>query len=1149
MSTFDELHQRLGEPLATALLAGWLGEPVSIVTSGLLGIASRRLRETQQRNQAKRRFEELAEKICSQLVPLFEREIETDNFSIPAIADQLARTIKTQLSAELLVFTDLNPAALANLFRERHCFPAEQFSSAEVSLYERALDETARYIVGIGRELPKFEEAFAAEVLARLTAQMNSIDRTLEAIQRIETEVIDQARHITDSRNGAEHARFEADYRQTILQKLDYVELFGADLNPEAKRHALSVAYIALNLGSEEGAEEEIEITDEDDGHRDLIAPAEAVLDKLSLGDRLLIRGDAGSGKSTLFRWAALEAAKGGSEQYYNINTEYVGADSWRAKVPFLVRLRDCERGRLPPVSGLPSMIYTPGVVPDGWAVRIFAEGRGLLMLDGVDEVPNHEREELANEIRLLLNDYPKTICLVSTRPAGVPKDWLADAGFRESRIDPLSRTDQDRFIEKWHLAVGQRLEDMLRHDDKLPDLAESLKAQLRHNPSIARLATNPLLCAMVCALHRERQQKLPESQGELCEALCHMLLHRRERESGLDPKRFPEPYGTLDYERKRMLLVELAYHMVLNGEASKDVDSVDSRFADHLEKFPNHNRQDASVVRKSLVERSGLLREQRPGYIDFIHNTFRDFLAADRFAAEAHLGLLVQRALDDSWRPVILFAAACRQSDFASRLVEKLLQTSEESSQLSRRAYALLALNCRAVAIALDRELHARLEQLQRELFPPKNMTEANLLAYGGDAAVRFLRKHSNSDARSAAASVRALRLIGTEAAMDALEAYKTDMRVTVARELARAINPLELKLYIQQVRRGRPLPYEVAQEINDFTPLLTLEYLKKLLLPWTNASNILPLSRFKMAEIIEISGAPISDLEALSCLENLEQIGLRSTPVNELKALENLKRLEVINLQNTSISNIDALSRLSNLKNVNLAATLVDDISALENLEKLSSISLNRSNVTDLSPLSQLEQLRRLSVGHTKVENISSLSALNRLECLSLRTTRVTDLSPLSRLQSIKTIDISNTNVSDISALKEFAHLQEIDVSSSRVADLAPLEELLELKAVWFCKSPVVDLAPLKKLKKIKSIGLSEVNVVDLDILDGFEELSEVILSSERLAKEASERLEKRGLLRLGNVFGGTVFFLPGRSRFRFDYEERYFGIPLLP
>lgn len=94
--------------------------------------------------------------------------------------------------------------------------------------------------------------------------------------------------------------------------------------------------------------------------------------------------------------------------------------------------------------------------------------------------------------------------------------------------------------MRKWHEAVAKELARRGKPATDLMRTAEDLVEKLRDNPAVSRLATNPLLCAMICALHRDRHQKLPEGQSELCETLCFMLLHRRERESGLDWEKFP---------------------------------------------------------------------------------------------------------------------------------------------------------------------------------------------------------------------------------------------------------------------------------------------------------------------------------------------------------------------------------------------------------------------------------------------------------------------------------------------------------------------------------------------------------------------------------------------------------------------------------
>ncbi|MCE0447639.1 hypothetical protein LT493_36885 [Streptomyces tricolor] len=41
----------------------------------------------------------------------------------------------------------------------------------------------------------------------------------------------------------------------------------------------------------------------------------------------------------------------------------------------------------------------------------------------------------------------------------------------------------------------------------------------------MARLATNPLMCGLICALHRERRGYLPTGRKELYDAALTMLL------------------------------------------------------------------------------------------------------------------------------------------------------------------------------------------------------------------------------------------------------------------------------------------------------------------------------------------------------------------------------------------------------------------------------------------------------------------------------------------------------------------------------------------------------------------------------------------------------------------------------------------------
>ena len=106
----------------------------------------------------------------------------------------------------------------------------------------------------------------------------------------------------------------------------------------------------------------------------------------------------------------------------------------------------------------------------------------------------------------------------------------------------------------------------------------------------------------------------LPETQSALCEAMCDSLLHRREREQDefkLEP--FPAAYRELTMDQKRTLIQDLAVYMVEEGRSALTQTQARDRLARRLAGFKNRSAEEADIVLKGLLERSGILREPLP--------------------------------------------------------------------------------------------------------------------------------------------------------------------------------------------------------------------------------------------------------------------------------------------------------------------------------------------------------------------------------------------------------------------------------------------------------------------------------------------------------------------------------------------------------
>lgn len=1092
MGVSDKVLLKLAAQISKILLASHLG--VAGKLSGtLVDLAEGRFKDILEHREVARRFERLGEQVVGKLRPLFEQEVPAgQEISFEAVTLELVQTLGNQVTAELFVAERLETERIFQTLNTTRPFPENQFSAAEGELYRRALRETVRCLVEMADKLPRFDVAATGRTLQELGRLTEQSDEILNRVRATE--------YLVQALSEGDASDYEIEYRLAVQRDLDYLELFGAELRPESRRQKLSVGYVSLSLADRRG---------DSTG----AVSAEALLGQLGRRQaRLLIRGEAGSGKSTLFRWLAIEAANvagflsareslpkarelmerwlaseaarsgktthgpdadsvhlrqvltrvrqtslaSSSGQYFIDSLREVWMRHWYLQIPFLLRLRDCEDGKLPSPEEFPQFVAKQIEMPSRrWVPSMLEQGKGIILLDGVDEVPNFRRDSLRRQIKALVEKYPKNYFLVSTRPSAVEEDWLSTLNFREARINPMSEVDREAFIDRWHEAVAEELRLMGKSAEDLPDYAENLKSELKDAPPIARLATNPLLCAMICALHRDQRQKLPESQSELCESLCKLLLHQRERESDLKLSEFPRAYRNLSYRQKRHAVQELAYYMVRNDESSVPRDRAEEKIGRALDSFPDHSAEDTAVVTASLLERSGILRESRPGYLDFIHNTFKEYLAGERLAEEEDVGRLVEKALDPAWEPVVLFAAAKGKSVFVGDLLDRLI-----SSEKKRRAHELMALRCRSVALQIEPELDRRLQDIARSLFPPRNFTEAEALAGSGEPVVGFLAYSRGWKARETAACVRTLRLIGTAKAQGVLRGYLGDKRKTVAVELAQAVNPLSTIYFRQMLLDRKSLPAEVARQTRDLAPLERTDDFKRieeLNLQGTLVRKLEPILNIENLHGIVLAFTPIEDLWLLQNVKSLRKLDLSGTRVKDLSPLGSLSQLEWLSLSGTAIEDLSPLTELRRIRHLDLSQMAVSDssfsirphemswdLSVLHKLHNLQSLDLTGVKAGSLVPLRHLDNLRRLFLSGTDLRDLTIIGNLVNLEELHLASCWVEDLTPIKKLKALKSLNLRGTRVQDLAPLKELKNLEVLDLTATRVRDLSPIEAL---------------------------------------------------------------------------------------------------------
>jgi predicted NACHT family NTPase len=261
---------------------------------------------------------------------------------------------------------------------------------------------------------------------------------------------------------------------------------------------------------------------------------------------------------------------------------------------------------------------------PAGWAPRVLESGRAFLLIDGVDEIPQADRERTREWLHELLGAYPNARCVVTVRPSAVRDDYLRREGFTPLSLLPMGRNDTAAFIAQWHDAARAESQEETEHLDQLQ---RSLLETVSSNPSIARLAENPLMCALICALHRDQQARLPQDRKSLYDSALELLLVRRDTHRSIQA-----PEGIeLSKEAQLRLLSRIAAWLILQRQSEADQeDVVDGILAEILPGIREAQRQGAAPdILRYLLVRSGVLHAPTEDSVAFIHRTFQDYLGA----------------------------------------------------------------------------------------------------------------------------------------------------------------------------------------------------------------------------------------------------------------------------------------------------------------------------------------------------------------------------------------------------------------------------------------------------------------------------------------------------------------------------------------
>ncbi|WP_345462760.1 NACHT domain-containing protein [Actinoallomurus oryzae] len=1086
--TLETAAVAVGKALGSHLAQAWLTARAGERDRGkdLIELTRARFPDRIARRRFERQVADVADQFAERLLAVCGHEYGglDEGGKAAALAEVVLTLSDADLSDRALFAADLDPARVAA--RIRAGLPQRrieaQLGHTGARLYDVVLDECCDCFVRIVQQLPLFGPRASTEALARLSSVSEQVELLLARLP---------VRTLDAPEGAATDEAFRRRYLEHISVTLDVLELFGVRVERYRPRTTLSVAYISLSVSAGDPTGDRrrrtIRTPHLDEWRTREREPGEATLRveaALARAPLTLIRGEAGSGKSTLLRWLAISAARG---------TFTGDLAEWNGRVPFLIKLRSHTGRALPPperfLEGVADSIA--GLMPAGWVHRRLQDGRVLLMVDGVDELPSAQRRAVRPWLAGLIAQYPGLRVVVTSRPAAAGADWLGAEGFTTALLERMTPDDIKALIRHWHAAVRDA-GDLPCAPEQLPGFEAALLARMESAPHLRALAGSPLLAAMLCALNLDREKQLPRDRMGLYAAALELLLERRDVERQIQA----DDGITLQRAHKLLILQELAWRLSITGRTELPRDAVIRRTAEKLAAMPSAPG-DAEAVLAHLLERSGVLREPVPGRIDFVHRTVQEYLTAKQFADDGDLEPLVAQAHKDQWHETIIMAAGHANAPQRAELLGGLLARARAEPRNARRLKLLVA-GCLETLPAIPGELRGDIENCLDDLVPPRDLASARSLSNVGEPILdRLPRTPDGLSAAAARAVVRTAWLVNGPGALDLLAGYGADPREEVQEELVKGWEYFDADRYASEVladapliagslRLSEPRLLPAARHLRRLTSLHLdpqvmddLSLLSDLDKPFTRLSihglrsgGLEPLTAYAetLEDLTVSTEASVEDFTPLHRLRRLHALALTAHGITDLHFVRGLPELRQLLLGRlTNVTDLSPLREQGSLTSLTLTnCHALEDIRDLPVPRSLTQLALRASSLsTGLETLAErMPRVRTLLLNHSpRLEDLGQLVPLNPRELGLWGCRAITDFTPLAQMRGLTFLDLEDTNIADLTPIGELAQLKTLWLRAcENVTDLAPLAALPELSELFIANiAPGVDLAPL--------------------------------------------------------------------------------------
>ena len=418
----------------------------------------------------------------------------------------------------------------------------------------------------------------------------------------------------------------ESRYRKAVVSTYGTITLEGlpADESVGSKALRLDTIYVGTQLiqprGEQAPQRGQLRFTEIDlETPGDDVATAGVVL---GAHRHVAVLGLPGSGKSTFLKHLATRyASQSSGDDLDNLPPIDV--------LPFFIRCRQVQPRPDLNIVGLLSTLAETIEVPDpaGFDVLVrssLAEGRALVLVDGLDELPDEAlRVNFVKQLRIFMSTYPSVGLVMTSREAGFRAVAPAVAGACDVyRIADLNFSQIRALTLAWHREV-------VGPSAAIATSASDLAGAIWETDRVRSLAVNPLLLTTLLLVQRWAGE-LPRRRSVLYDKAIEVLLMTWNVE-GHQPIEADEAIPQLCY---------LAFFMMTEGKKQISYDLLMDVLAEARREMPEvlgYAKVSTRMLVSRIEDRSSLLVQSGHSVEDgrlsslyeFKHLTFQEFLAA----------------------------------------------------------------------------------------------------------------------------------------------------------------------------------------------------------------------------------------------------------------------------------------------------------------------------------------------------------------------------------------------------------------------------------------------------------------------------------------------------------------------------------------